>query len=306
MRFWFARGSEIPIRQQLVTQVALGVLCGDLAPGERLPSTREMARRFQIHPNTVSAAYRELREERWVEFRHGSGVYVRRGAPRTAPESPERLIANLVVASRRAGLPLEALRAAVRVWLDTQPPGRFVLVEPDEELRRIVVTELGRAVSLPVEACGFAELRSPGMAGAAFLVLPSKAEAVRERLPSSSDLIVLQVRSAPASLAGWLPAPAQALVGVASRWAGFLDAARTMLAAAGFNTDALVIRDARVPGWQADMQCAAAVVCDAVTAATLPKRIRAIVFPILSGSSLLELQQYERFVRAAEGKEAPA
>lgn len=306
MRFWFARASEIPIRQQLVTQVALGVLCGDLAPGERLPSTREMARRFRLHPNTVSAAYRQLREERWVEFRHGSGVYVRRAARSTEPASPERLIANLVMESRRAGLPLHALRTALRNWLDTQPPGHFVLVEPDGELRRIVLAELSRAVSLPIEGCGLGDLRSLKMAGAAFVVLPSKADAVRERLPSSADLIVLQVRSAPASLAEWLPAPAEALVGVASRWPAFLDAAGTMLAAAGFSPDALVIRDARITGWQADMECTAAVVCDVATAGDLPKRIRSIVFPIVSATSLLELQQYEEYLSVAEERSAPA
>jgi len=304
MRFWFARGSEIPIRQQLVTQVALGVLCGDLAPGERLPSTREMARRFRVHPNTVSAAYRQLRDERWVEFRHGSGVYVRQSTGATTPASPESLIANLVVASRRAGLPLQAMRAAVRNWLETQPPVRFVLVEPDEELRRIVLAELEGAVQLPVEGCGFADLRSPRMTGSAFLALPSKADAVRERLPAAADLIVLQVRSAPASLAEWLPAPTQALVGVASRWQGFLDAAATMLAAAGFSPDALVIRDARVAGWQSDMQCAAAVVCDTAAARELPKRIRGIVFPIVAGASLLELKQFEQFLGAAGEEEA--
>ena len=39
MRFWFARNSDVPIREQLVTQVVLGILSDDLHPGERLPST---------------------------------------------------------------------------------------------------------------------------------------------------------------------------------------------------------------------------------------------------------------------------
>ena len=46
MQLWFARGSEVSIREQLVTQVILGILSDDLAPGQRLPSTRELARRF--------------------------------------------------------------------------------------------------------------------------------------------------------------------------------------------------------------------------------------------------------------------
>lgn len=47
MRLWFARDSGISMREQLVTQVMLGILCDELAPGQRLPSTRELARRFK-------------------------------------------------------------------------------------------------------------------------------------------------------------------------------------------------------------------------------------------------------------------
>ena len=45
MQLWFARGSQVSIREQLVTQVVLGILGDDLAPGLRLPSTRELALR---------------------------------------------------------------------------------------------------------------------------------------------------------------------------------------------------------------------------------------------------------------------
>src|SRR5713226_2945461 len=84
MQLWFARRSEVSIREQLVTQIVLGILSDDLAPGQRLPSTRELARRFHLHPNTVSAGYRQLQKDRWVEFRRGSGVYVKA----RKPESP--------------------------------------------------------------------------------------------------------------------------------------------------------------------------------------------------------------------------
>jgi GntR family transcriptional regulator len=92
MQLWFARGGEVTIREQLVTQVILGILSDDLAPGQRLPSTRELARRFRLHPNTVSAGYRQLERERWVEFRHGSGVYVRERKPELVPHRRWRSI----------------------------------------------------------------------------------------------------------------------------------------------------------------------------------------------------------------------
>src|ERR1700675_198801 len=133
MQLWFARGSEVTIREQLVTQVILGILSDDLAPGQRLPSTRELARRFRLHPNTVSAGYRQLERERWVEFRRGSGVYVRANKPETPLSSSlavDQVIANLFRSSRKLGVSLPDLRARLRHWLELQPPDHFVLIEP--------------------------------------------------------------------------------------------------------------------------------------------------------------------------------
>jgi DNA-binding transcriptional regulator YhcF (GntR family) len=84
MRLWLNRTGEFSLREQLITQVTLAILCKDLLPGRRLPSTRVLARRFGIHANTVSSAYRELEREGWLELRHGSGVYVLATRP-TAP-----------------------------------------------------------------------------------------------------------------------------------------------------------------------------------------------------------------------------
>src|SRR5580692_11529082 len=103
MRLWLNRTGEVSLREQLTTQGVLGIVCRDLAPGQRLPSTRDLARRFGIHANTASAAYRQLEQEGWLEFRHGSGVYVRASQPAT-PLSPQvaadftvdRLIGELV------------------------------------------------------------------------------------------------------------------------------------------------------------------------------------------------------------------
>src|SRR5215207_1416747 len=78
MKIWLSKNSEVPIREQLVAQITIGVLGGDLAAGDKLPSTQEIARRYAIHSNTASSAYRELAERNLVEFRKGSGFYVRR------------------------------------------------------------------------------------------------------------------------------------------------------------------------------------------------------------------------------------
>ena len=298
MQLWFARGSEVTIREQLVTQVILGILSDDLAPGQRLPSTRELARRFRLHPNTVSAGYRQLEQERWVEFRHGSGVYVRSQKPEGSHSSSlalDQLIAKLFRSARELGAPLSTVRSRLRQWLELQPPDHFLLIEPDEELRRILAAEIGQAVAFPVQSCDVLDCpKTPD--GAIPVVLPNRAAAVRQALPEGTDVLTLQVRSVPTSLAGWLPAPSGTLLGIASGWPNFLKLARTILHAAGFHPDALVFRDARKANWQRGLQQTAAVVCDSVTATLLPAGCRAIPFPLLSESTIVELRRYVEFI----------
>jgi DNA-binding transcriptional regulator YhcF (GntR family) len=298
MQLWFARGSEVSIREQLVTQVVLGILSDDLAPGQRLPSTRELARRFHLHPNTVSAGYRQLERERWVEFRRGSGVYVRASkpdAPLSAVLALDRMIARLFAASRKLGVPLPDLRARLRHWMEMQPPDHFLLIEPDQELRQILASEIRQAVTFPVLSCGIEDC-AQAKDGGIPVALPNRAAKVRELLPPGTELLTLQVRSVPSSLGEWLPAPSGALVGVASRWPDFLKLARTVLNAAGFHPDSLVFRNAREANWHRGLKQTAAVVCDSVTATELPAGCRAIPFSLLSESSIAELRRYAEFV----------
>ena len=297
MRFWFARGSQIPIKQQLVTQVVLGILCQEIKAGQRLPGIRELARRFQLHPNTVSAAYRQLARDHWVEFRRGSGVYVS-GARSSAPassQSIEELIASLLIGARDAGISRSDLRSHLRQWLEMLTPDHFLFIEPDEELRRIVHYELERIVTLPVQSCGLTDIS--GLAhSAVFLVLPTKAAMVRQILPPGVEVLALTVRSVPSSLAAWLPSPKDALVGIVSRWLGFLDTTRTMLVAAGFDPDCLIVRDARQTGWRKGIEQAAGVVCDSAIAAELPRGAYAIVFPIISDAAIEDLRRCEQLL----------
>ncbi len=300
MKLWLAPHSEVTIREQLVTQVVLGILCDDLEAGQRLPSTRELARRFKVHANTVSAAYKELERAGWLEFRKGSGVYVREAQARaTTPPALQldQLIAGLFRSARELGAPLATVRARLRQWLAAQPPDHFLLIEPDVELRAIVSEEIRAAVKLPVSSAGFEACRqTEALAGAVVVALPSKAERVRRELPADAEGLVLHVRSAPASLAQWLPARGEWLIGIASRWPDFLKRARTMLLAAGLDGDGLLVRDARKAGWDKGLKQTVAVVCDTLTCKQLPKGCRAIPFPLLAEASLDELKRYQDFL----------
>src|SRR5437879_347751 len=185
MRLWLSRGSSISVREQLVTQVVLSILSGGLKPAQRLPSTRELARRFHVHPNTISAGYKQLARDRWVEFRHGSGVYVRASKPDVPLSSGlalDQVIASLFRTARKLGVSLPDLRSRLRQWLDLQPPDHFLLIEPETELRRILAAEMQRAVTFPVRNRGLEDFPKT-LNGGIPAVLPNREQSVRQSLP---------------------------------------------------------------------------------------------------------------------------
>jgi GntR family transcriptional regulator len=296
MRLWFAHSGEVPIYRQLVTQVSLAILCGDLRAGDRLPSTRELARRFALHPNTVSAGYRQLEKEGWTESRKGSGIYVRARVetPKTAEQRIDHHIAEFFRAARDLGLPTEAVRARVAHWLTAPEPDHFVLIDPDAELRRILLAEMRGKTRWAVHEASLKQCaEAETLAGAIPLCRPSQAKAVRAALPKGVELVTLQIRSPNAWLNPWLPAPAGHLVGVASHWPEFLETARTMLIAAGLDAETLVFRDARRARWRHGLEGVTAILCDRYTVTVgLPPRPHAIVYKLLADSAFDALKQY--------------
>ncbi|SNT27979.1 GntR family transcriptional regulator [Granulicella rosea] len=297
MRLWFSSSSEVPIYRQLATQVELAILSGDLKPGDRLPSTRELARRFALHPNTISAGYRQLERDGWTENRHGSGVYVRANAD--APSTPEQIldqhIAGFFRVVRELNLPAAAVRARVARWLEAPPPDHLLLIDPDPEMRRILLHEIRQATAFPVAEASFEDCKDRRiLAGAIPLCRPSKTAQVRALLPPGVELTTLAIRSAQSWLTPWMPAPKGHLLAVVSHWPEFLEIARTMLIAAGIPADVLIFRNARQPRWTRGLEQATAILCDSYTASvpSLPRRPHLILFPLLADSSKAELARY--------------
>lgn len=185
MRFWISRKSEVPIREQIATQILLAIYSGELKSGERLPSIRSLARRLSIHANTINAAYRDLAARNWVEMRKGSGVYVRSFNKNQEGEVElDRLVATFLRSARDKGYSLLEIRTRVKYWLDVEPPDHFLVVDEDAELRRILEYEIGSFTSFPVAGIGLDGCRKTGaLTGAALVALRGRANAVREALP---------------------------------------------------------------------------------------------------------------------------
>jgi DNA-binding transcriptional regulator YhcF (GntR family) len=75
-RIYITTGAGTAIYRQIADQVRLAVATGELAPGDPLPSTRNLAERLVINANTVVKAYAELVRDGVLESQQGLGFFV--------------------------------------------------------------------------------------------------------------------------------------------------------------------------------------------------------------------------------------
>lgn len=75
---------EKPVYRQVIDQVRDSIAGGQLKPGEKLPSVRELARFLDINVNTVQKSYQGLKRMGLIVTRPARGAIV-------SPKAPEIL-----------------------------------------------------------------------------------------------------------------------------------------------------------------------------------------------------------------------
>jgi GntR family transcriptional regulator/MocR family aminotransferase len=147
------RGRGQPLRSQLEAGLRDAIRSGRLQGGERLPSSRELARELGVSRGLVQECYNQLLAEGYLTSRVGSATRVAAGArpapagPRPAPVPSPRLIADF-----RSGVPdLASFPRGDWAWATREACDRVATADLDygdprgsAVLRRVVAAYLRR------------------------------------------------------------------------------------------------------------------------------------------------------------------
>lgn len=68
--------NNIPIYLQVINDIKKDIVNGVIPLGEKLPSGRDLALKYQINPNTANRIYKELEAENVCFTKRGLGTYV--------------------------------------------------------------------------------------------------------------------------------------------------------------------------------------------------------------------------------------
>jgi GntR family transcriptional regulator len=293
LRFWITKNSEVSIHEQLVRQLILAILSEDLKVGQKLPSIRALARRHQIHSNTVSAAYHHLLGEGWLELRSGSGLYVRPRQPScNDSDQLDMLLTGTLHVARARGHEPEAVLRRLEQLIHPRRCQRVAVAEPDAGMREILLAEVGEHLRTPVEAFDPPGPVPGGNAGDCLVVaLPTRAATVQERLERGAPFLMLRLNSVQSSLEiQKRPAP-NAILSIVSRSIEFRRWARTILIAVGFEPECLNEVDTALEAW-CERACAGTLaITDVVAAAKIPEPCEARVFRVIADASIAEIKR---------------
>lgn len=285
MKLWLTKNSEVSVRDQLVTQVQIGVACGDLRPGDRLPSTREVARRFGVHANTVSAAYRQLAASGTVELRKGSGIYI----IETGRDILDALIETMFHEAANAGFS----RVAVLERLsrsNSNATKALALFEPNPDLREILVREITDNIGVEVQSVTEDDLKNGQIISCLLIAMFDEELKIREMCPQQ-DCIFLKANSVAETLTGRRRPANDELIVVASGWSDFLVFSKLFLLAAKIDAGSIITCSTKDTGWKRKVKTASMIICDTVTAAHFGGDEPVSIFPIILRESLEEIRE---------------
>ena len=118
MKIYIKNKSDVPIYEQIETQIRTQILEGQTEENEQLPSIRQLARDLKISVITTTRVYNDLADEGFIISVAGKGYFV---APRNNELLRERMLCDMeeaferaVTSGRNAGLSDPEIAAALQ------------------------------------------------------------------------------------------------------------------------------------------------------------------------------------------------
>ena len=102
--------NSTPIYRQVVDSIKEKMVTGEIAPGEKLPSGRDLALQYTINPNTAARVYQTLETEQLCFSRRGLGTFATEDPVRIQNlrgEMAQNLIEHFLEGMERLGIPRE-------------------------------------------------------------------------------------------------------------------------------------------------------------------------------------------------------
>jgi GntR family transcriptional regulator len=124
--------SGVPITRQIADQIRSHSVSGALAPGDRLPSVRQLAKTLLVNQNTILHVYERLTAEGLLERRQGDGTYVSHSLPRGREKIQREQLAQEIDRLAHRALDLGVASQEIRKLLDES----FARIERERAVKR--------------------------------------------------------------------------------------------------------------------------------------------------------------------------
>lgn len=284
----------MPIRAQLCAQILFGILSRRIAPAERLPSVRDLARRLKLHPNTVSAAYRDLAARGWVISKAGAGVFVRDTENPGAHNGIDGFAQACLEEGLGRGFSLDAILAAFekagRMLGTQQGATRLLVVHPDGDFAAILAAELQEAAGSTVAFASPKEASKMQDIGRCLLLTTTSGVPAVSSIQPNYKLIPL--KSVEEMICGLGRVTSPTLIGIVSYSGLVLEWASRLIPVLGLKDSDVLQRNPGQRGWRKGLGVCDVVAADVLAAKRLPENIRPILMRLVPDSFLAAVRQH--------------
>ena len=115
--------SKQPIYEQIIEQIKLYVIKGQLSPGDAIPSVRKMAQSLGVTPSTVAKAYQELERQKVIETIRARGTFIGQNVDVSLEEEQQEKIRQRlkseILELKRSGYSLEDVTSLTKEIYDS-------------------------------------------------------------------------------------------------------------------------------------------------------------------------------------------